>query len=237
MTEKNIIEKIKSGHVTMHSRGFLIWRTALWTLAILLLAAATIFIVSFVFFTLRASGVWDLPQFGLHGLREFLMFFPWLFIPAILLFLWLLERFVLQHSFAYRLPVIYSALILIAVTIFGSIIVLATPLHQRLFFYARRQQLPIAGPVYRFFGRSHPDDFYAGIITAASSSTYSVSNPDGEQMIIITNSGTRFFAPSPIIAGDCIEVTGEEQNGTMTALAIKKTDSQSLAGCVDMVSP
>ncbi len=230
-SQKNIIEKIKNGGVTMHSRGYLIWRTTLLVLGIFLLAAAGIFIVSFVIFTLRASGVWDLPQFGMYGLREFLMFFPWLFIPAILLFLWLLERFVLKHSFAYRMPVFYSSVILLVITVGGSVIVLATPLHLRLFQSARNQQLPIAGPIYRFYGHSRPDDFYAGIVTKINEDSYTIQTVEGRQLTIINNSKTKLFISKPLAEGDCLEVIGEEFGGTVTALFIKKSKQAIVVGC------
>src|SRR6185369_15810148 len=100
--QNEILEKIKSGKVSMQSKNALFWRTVLAVLSIALFALLAIFIASFVVFILKANGNWILPQFGLHGLQEFLLIFPWLFVPAVALFIWLVERFMVRHSSVYR---------------------------------------------------------------------------------------------------------------------------------------
>ncbi len=230
-----IIEKIKSGKITMHSRGYLVWKRMLWILAICLLAAAGIFILSFIIFTLKVSGVWDLPKFGTHGLKEFLIFFPWLFIPAILLFLWLLERFMLQFSFVYKMPIVYSALGLLIITVAGSIIVLKSPLHYKILTYAHNQPLPLAGPVYKFYGHSRPNDFYTGIVTQINKNSYTLTTADGDQKTVTTNNFTKWFADGPLQNGDCVEVVLEEHNNIISAIVIKKTLTQNVVGCNELL--
>jgi hypothetical protein len=202
-------------------------------LAVFLLAAGLIFIVTFVVFILRANGNWDLPGFGLHGLVEFLTVFPWLFIPALILFLWLLERFILRNSFAYRMPVLYSGGAIIIIVVVASLAVLATPLHRHLFEQARQQQLPIAGSLYRFFEGSKPDDFYVGAVASTSPNSYTIITPVGKKITILKNSGTQIISPSPIVAGDCVEIIGEENSGgQLAAMSVKKTDANVVEDCL-----
>ncbi len=229
---KDILQKIESGKVTMRSRASFTWKTMLWILALCLLAAAVVFIVTFVVFILRANGNWDLPAFGLHGLVEFLTFFPWLFVPALLLFLWLLEHFILRHSLAYRLPVLYSGGAITLVVVVASVAVLATPLHHRLFEQAREQQLPIAGGIYRFFGQSRPDDFYVGAVASTTASSYTIITPDGSKLVIAKTSGTQIISNSPIVSGDCVEILADEgQSGQLVAASIKKTGANTVEDC------
>ncbi len=211
-SQEQILGKIKSGEVTMHSRLYLVWRGILWGLALCLLIAAGVFTISFIIFSLRASGVADLPNFGSHGLREFFAFFPWLFVPAVLLFLWLMERFVLNYAFAYRLPVLYSALAIIILVVIGSLAVSASSLHSNLYRSARRQELPFASPLYRF-GMAHPDDFYVGEVTGIKDKTYKILTGENREINIDTTAQTHFFDPGPIKQGDFIEAVGEEKNG------------------------
>ncbi len=223
---KTILEKIESGKVTMHSKAFLVWRTVLWALGALLLAALLIFIVSFIIFVTRASGVSDLPQFGLHGLQEFLTFFPWLFIPAVILFLWLLERFVIRHSLAYRIPALYSAAGITAAILGVGLIVSLTPLHHTLYESAMDAHLPFGGGIYKFFGQIHPDDFHIGNVVSVSGSAYTLHTREEPNVQVITNQQTRYEDGRNIVAGDFIEVVGREINETITAIHIRKIDPQ-----------
>jgi hypothetical protein len=229
--KNRILDEIKSGKVAMHSKTFLVWRATLWILALCLLAAVGIFIVSFMTFIVQANGSWDLPRFGLHGLREFIAIFPWLFVPALLLFIWLMERFVLHYTFAYRIPVLYSAIIVVFIIVLGSIIVLATPFHRRLYESAQREHLPIAGGIYRFFGNSRPDDFYVGTVTSIDKTTYSLTTPEGQTLSIITNGDTQLWTNSPIAVGDCLEVIGDRQQNSIIAHSIKKSDGSIVMRC------
>jgi hypothetical protein len=219
---KQILEKIKSGEVTMRSRSFFIWRNVLMLLALVLFALAGVFIVSFVIFALRTSGVSDLPQFGLHGVHEFLIYFPWLFLPAFLLFVWLIERFVRQYSFGYRIPLLYVSGAIVGIILVMSWVVLATPAHERLFESARANHLPLAGPFYLFFGNSHPDDFYMGQVISANPPKYVIQTRDGSRVSCETNKSTAFYDPTPIQVGDFIEMVGEEKGQVVTAYDIRK---------------
>ena len=217
-----IIEQIQSGKVTMHSRAYWTWKTVLMGLGLALVAVAGIFIASFIIFILHANGVWDLPKFGAHGLHEFLLYFPWLFVPAIILFIWLLERFVLQYSFGYRIPVLYSALIIVIVIVVGSIVVSTTPLHQRLYESAEAGHVPGAEGIYNFFNGNHPDDFYVGRISAATGPLYTLTMPNQKGIECLTDSNTSFHNSQPIKIGDFVEVIGEENKGVVDTFDIRK---------------
>jgi hypothetical protein len=223
---QEIIGKIKNGEVTMHSRQYWVWRAVLWALALALLGLALVFMVSFVIFSLKSSGVWDLPSFGARGVRDFFAFFPWLFVPAVLLFLWLMERFVRQYAFAYRLPVLYSALGLIAVIVAASVAILLTPLHNRLYIFAHGGGLPFGG-IYRYYPDMHPDDFYVGRLVYASSSGCTLMERDGKLIDVSINGSTRVYDQPKLNIGDFVEVVGDEQSGKLTAIAIRKIDPAS----------
>lgn len=226
---KDILQKIESGKVTMRPKSSFIWHTVLWVIAVCLLAAAAVFVLTFIIFILRTNGNWDLPAFGLHGLVEFLTVFPWLFVPALILFLWLLERFILRHSQAYRLPMLYSGGALILVVVIASLAVLATPLHHHL---------EKSGGLYHFFGSARPDDFYVGGITSSTPTSYTIVTPKGQNLTILKNSGTQIISNSPIATGDCVEIISEEQKGNqLTAMSIKKTDASVVENCLPPLPP
>jgi MFS family permease len=220
--QQDIINKIKSGKVEMHSKAYLVWRNTFWILAICLLAAAAVFFLSFLVFIIRVNHLWDLPDFGYHGLREFLTFFPWLFVPAILLFTWLVERFVRQHSFAYRVPVLYVGLVSMVLVISASFAVLATPLHLRLYESAEGEHLPVVGYMYRFFGGMHPDDYYVGQVQTVKDDDCLLLTQQGFPVNIITNPHTQLFGATSLNPGDTIEVVGEERGNIVEASEIRE---------------
>jgi len=229
--QNEILEKIKSGKVSMQSKSALMWRTVLAILAIGLFALLAIFIASFVVFILKANGSWTLPQFGMHGLQEFLLIFPWLFVPALVLFIWLVERFMVQHSVAYKIPILYTLAGIIILVAIGSLIVLATPLHTQMFRFAHKEQLPLAGGMYTFFGRQRPDDLYVGTVVGANGHNYTISMPEHNNITIVVSDDTKFFANRPVAIGDCVEIIGEEKNSTITADSIKKFGGDRITPC------
>ncbi len=231
MTEENnqlnkeILEKIKTGQVTMHSRLFLAWRATLWTIGGLLLTAAGIFLASFIVFALRASGVWDLPAFGYMGLVKFLAFFPWLFVPAVLLFMWLVQKFILRFSFAYKWPFVYTSLGVIAFVIIGGFFVASTPLHPKLYMFARSEKLPGAGRFYKLYGKARPNNFFVGNVIEKNSGYYLITSRENKQYKIIVTPLTKILELDKLDSGDCIEAIGEQKDNMFFAFFIKTFDS------------
>lgn len=221
-SRQEILEKIKSGQVEMHSKAFLAWRTVMWVLGILLVLAAGAFVVSFMAFVVQISGVGDLPRFGAHGLREFLVYFPWLFVPAALLFVWLFERFVRQYAFAYRLPVLYVVLASMVLIVVAGFLCAAGSLHSRLYYFVRQDKVPFAPGVYGFFQNYRPDDFYVGEIQSVKQDGCALLTGQGQQINVLVNNQTQLFNHYMLKPGDYIEVLGDERGPDIQAFDIRQ---------------
>ena len=127
-----VLGAIKNGKVKMRPKWHYVLKTALAITGGVLLSLALLYLVSFIFFALRANGVWFMPAFGLSGMRTFVMSLPWLLIFTSLLFIIILEILVKRYAFAYRKPLLYSVLGILALAIIGGFALARAPFHRSL---------------------------------------------------------------------------------------------------------
>jgi len=111
-----IFNKIKKEQIKMRPKIYFILKAVLIALTTLLVAFFVLFLVSFIFFNLRASGAWFLPRFGLPVIGIFFKSLPWLLILITIILIGVLEILVKRFSFAYRRPILYSILFIIIFT-------------------------------------------------------------------------------------------------------------------------
>ncbi len=226
ITDK-VLNKIKSGEVKMKSKTYFILRMVLLILSTLVLIFFIIYFVSFIIFSLRASGVLFLPKFGFPGIKIFLNSLPWLliFISAILIIL--LEIFAKKFTFVYRRPILYSLLAIIMIVVIGSLLVEKTPFHSNLFWKTQEGHLPIMRTVYRDFGVPRTGNIYHGVISEVVGNDFKIETPRGEILAIVVSSKTRPILETDIKEGDAIVVLGERKNGIIQALDIRKVKKDS----------
>lgn len=218
---------IKSGRVNMRPRWHFVLRGALLAVGVILLSLALLYLVSLILFSLRASGAWFGPGFGLRGIRELLLSLPWLLILLALSFIVLLELLVKRYALAYRKPMLYSALAVIALGVAGGIIVSLTPLHQNLFFQARQHHLPFGEEFYR--GMPRPEHIEAGQIVEVMPPNYRIITPHDDNITVIVTPQTSFDGNSAgdLQVGDSIVVFGQRADeNEITAQDIKKITGQ-----------
>ena len=157
----DVLKAIQGGQVKMRPKWQFITKAALMLLGVVLVALTTLYLVSFIVFILRQTGVLFVPAFGPGAFGVFFMSLPWLLIALAAIFMLLLEILIKRYSFAYGRPFLYSALAVIFLGIAGGIIIGETPLHERFFDAAENGQLPFAGPVYEYY-RQQPARRYSG---------------------------------------------------------------------------
>src|SRR3989339_1207086 len=101
---KKVLDKVQRGEVKMKPKTYFVSRTVGVIFLALLTAFLVLFLASFIFFNLRASGAWFLPQFGFSTIGIFFKSLPWLLILIALILIVVLEILVKRFSFAYRRP-------------------------------------------------------------------------------------------------------------------------------------
>lgn len=225
--EKNIqdtvMTKVRSGNVRVHSRAFFIARLV-GTLVVAALAfVLSIFVVSFIFFSIHESGEQFLLGYGTAGVLTFLELFPWaslvLDIALLILLEWLLQGFKLGYRFS---------LLVIFIGIFGGSVLLGflitlTPLHMILLGLADRGDLPLVGGVYESVHDSHAGHgVFNGVITSESGNQIVIvhqdkdhDGDDGVWNVTLPQGASSFQV------GEQVYVFGELLNGVVVARGVQ----------------
>ena len=131
--KNSLLEKIKSGEVKMHSKGYFFAKSALQILGLILAVLLALFLVSYVFFHLKVSGAFGFTNFGILGIRDLLLSLPWLMLFLVLIFIALLLWFAEHYPLTYRNPLLYSVAGILLVVFLGGYLVAKTPLHPYFF--------------------------------------------------------------------------------------------------------
>jgi len=219
-----ILEKIKTGQTKMRPKWHFVLKTSLWAAGVIIGALALLYVVSFILFILRQTGVWFLPTFGLRGIMVFLTSAPWLLILLGIVFIILLEILVRHYSFGWKKPLLYSLLGIIGFVVLASFLVSKTSFHENLFMRARQGGLPYAGQFYRDFGMPRGEHAQIGVITEITDEGFKMETQRGEALTIIVGSQTSFPLGLDFQKGDRVVVMGEREDHTIKALGIRRID-------------
>jgi len=105
-----------------------------WTVmgvGIILAGIAGLYLASLLIFIAHETGIATVPVFGWLGIMLFLKSLPWLLILLILAFVIILELLARHYSFAYRVPLIYSTVVILILVVAGGLVVAITPFHKK----------------------------------------------------------------------------------------------------------
>lgn len=225
LTDK-IIGRLKGGQVKMRPRIYFILRIVLIILITLFIALTALYLVSFIFFSLRASGVWFLPGFGWPAAGAFFSSLPWLLILVAFVLIVVLELLVKHFAFAYRRPILYSILAILVFAFLGSFIIGQTSFHPNLFWKAREGKLPMVGGFYRGLGLPKMTHVHQGIISEIIDNGFYLETPKGEILTVLVSSSTRSLEKSSFQEEDQVVILGERDDEKVKALGIRKVNDQ-----------
>lgn len=222
-----VLNKIETGDVKMKPKIYFILRTVLLITGTVVIFLFILYLISFIVFFMRISGVWFLPEFGFPGIRIFLYSLPWLLILISLILFVTLEIFAKRFTFVYRRPIIYSILIIITFVLLGSFVIGKTRLHPNLFWQAQEGRLPIAGKMYRDFKMTKFQNVHRGIVSEITNDGFRIEKPDGQVLTVILSPDTKFPFKKEIKEGDIMVVMGKQDNDIVRAYGVRKTDNDS----------
>ncbi len=219
---RDIQKSIESGRVCMRPRWHFILRAGLSAVGAVLVFLTLLYLTSFILFALRESGVLFVPAFGRFGWWVFLLSLPWVLIIFILFFILLLEIMVRRYAFAYRRPLLYSAIGIMVLVASGGFVVAATPLHHRMVRLAERRDLPLAGPMYHHYRDPRLRNVHPGEVTAIQDRGFAMQNRRSEVIMVTITSTTRLPTGAVFYPGDMVVVFGERANGVIQAFGVRK---------------
>ena len=219
-----VLEKIKNGKIKMRPKIYFILKAILVGLGVAVIAIFILYLISFIVFTLRMSGIWFAPGFGFYGVKIFLVSLPWLLILIAIILIIVLEILVKYFSFAYRRPILYSVLSIIMLVLLGSFALSQTKIHPYLFQKSQEKHLPVAGKFYRDFGAGKFRNAHRGVVSEITEKGFKIETPDNETLNIIITPETRFPFGKDIKENDSIMILGGRDNGAVRAFGIRKVD-------------
>ncbi|MEK7063720.1 MAG: hypothetical protein AAB955_03465 [Patescibacteria group bacterium] len=221
-----IVAKIRAGTIAMTPRtvfGIQLAGLVATSVAILLV---TVFIVNFIFFSIRISSHEELLGFGGSGILAFLYFFPWLLAAIDVALVVLLQYLLRQFKFGYRVPVLYIvAALVVGAGVVGFAFDRATPFNDRLF--EHRGELP--PPFHRIYdGARRPLPPGEGVcrctILTIDGNTLTVEDTREATttLTVVLPEGSRRATTTGLSVGDVVLIAGTEEGGVIQAFGVRK---------------
>lgn len=208
----------------MRPKWHFVFKAFLAAIGVIILLLALLYLASFILFILRQTGVLFVLVFGSPGWHAFFVSLPWLLIFLLFVFIVILEILVRRYSFAYRQPLLYSAIGIVIFVLIGGYIVAVTPLHGRLFMEAERNKLPFVGQFYREYGQQRFRDIHRGIITEIIQNGFVIKNRRGEMLTVMITRRTRLPLGADFSEGDLVIVFGNRDDDTVKAFGVQEVD-------------
>jgi hypothetical protein len=221
--KNKVLTAIASGDVKQRPHWFFVLRGILVGIGVGLALGVILYLISFILFITRETGVWFTPAFGFRGWFVFFRSLPWILIGLSLIFIAVLETLVKRYSFAYREPLLYSVLGIVIVVTAGGFLLFETSLHQSLLDSARHNQLPVIGAFYKGFGTTRFNDIHPGVIVGTTTSGFTMQEPFevGRAMVVVA-SDTDFPPGVEFMPSDTVIVFGSEANDVIRAVGIRE---------------
>ncbi len=205
---------IRCGDVKMRPRWHFILKAALAVIGGVLLVLVLLYLISFIIFMLRSSGIGLIPAFGVRGWLRFVVALPWLLILLSILFILVLELLVRRYSFAYQRPLMYSAVGIIVMVIAGGFVVAGTHFHERFSGFMNRQFM------------MERTDIHPGRVDGRAGSGFMMTDPHGRMLRILVASDT-ISSDDPGL-GDTVIVFGDvDGSSTVRAFGIRRNPQES----------
>lgn len=220
--DRIVLEKIRKGEAKMRPKTYFILKWVLLILSIFVVVLFVLYLISFIVFILRASGVWFLPGFGFRGIGVLFFSLPWALILIAAGLMAVLEIFVKKFDFGWRQPIVYSLLAIIVFVLLGSLILGKTRLHSEFFQRAQEHRLPIMGNFYRGFGMPKPDNMHMGVVSEITDYGFIIETRNGDVLTVVINADTGFYSEKDIGQDDTVVVLGKRHNSTIQAVDVRK---------------
>lgn len=220
---ERVLSAIREGRVVMRPKWHFFLLSSLLGVGGIVVFLTVVYLASFILFMLAQTGALAMPSFGPAGWHALVASIPWALLIFLALFLLILEILVRRFSFAYRRPLLYSALgILVAVLIGGSVMA-QTPLHKKFPRYAEIHHIPMAPRLYRAYEHPRINNMRRGTVTELRMPAgFIMQTPFENQLYVIITPRTRLPFGADFAVDDAVVVFGERTATTVQAFGIRK---------------
>lgn len=224
--QNSILNKIKAGEVSMVPKWHFMLRAGLLLSGVILATLLSVYLLSFILFFLRQSGLMFAPGFGFHGISFFVMASPWLLISVTIVFLILLYFLVKQYAFSFKRPLLYSMIGVVVLSLLGAWLIGQTQTHQRLGQFMGQHHVPVFTPLYRDVLDRRPEGLMVGTITELTETGFYIETERDGLISITTSTDTRMRPGTELVAGKMVMVFGKRNGDRITAFGIRPYDRE-----------
>lgn len=211
--KEEILEKIRNGSWKMKPRAYFVLRAILLSALFILFLLFAVYIVGFIFFSLRASGVIFLPGFGILGLGRMLLSLPWVLIAAAFVLIIILEIFAENFPFVYKKPLVYSLAGIIVLVLLTGFFAGKMPLHANVL--RQNANVPLLGPLYGQFAVRAGGSVFNGVVDDIGENGFTMELPDGKKIKVKAGKKNPEMLKKNIQPGDQLVVLGQLENGVV----------------------
>jgi len=175
--KENILSKIDSGDIRMKPKIYFTVKTILVLLAITITVSVLYFLVSFMVFSIRASGKLLLLGFGNAGIWTFFITFPWILLIIEIVLLIGVDILLKYFKFAYKTPFIYLILGTTALVVSISFLIPAIPVHETIYQEVTEQNIPFLNIIYENAKRLPEENgVFRGIVISIDDDSLTIFN-------------------------------------------------------------
>ncbi len=218
------LQKIKSGEISMRPRWYFLLHSAVVVTGGVFLCLTLLYLVSFIFYALRESGLWVVPGLGAPASWQLLFSLPWLLIVVAIVFIVLLEILVRQFAFSYRRPLLYTVGVIVLFVIVVGGFVSTTSFHRRVFNSVERRHVPLAPGFYRSYARPRLPNVVRGRVVGVSSRGLLIMTAEGEAVSVFITPHTRLPGGAEFETGDTVIIAGERRGDTIAAFGLQEIE-------------
>lgn len=151
-----VLEQIQTGKINMRSRFYFVFEVVSMIAVAVLTFIISSLLISFIVFSLIASGKLFLFGFGMRGFIMFFFLFPWPLLIVEIMLVVLLEWLIKRFKFGYSTSLSRLVSVILFASIVVGIAINITPFHSALLRRAEQRKLPIIGDYYRDIRRPLP---------------------------------------------------------------------------------
>ncbi len=224
---ESVISKIRKEELEMKPKSYFILRSFLIFVSLFLFSIFALYIGSLIVFVLRTNNILFFYGTGLHGMKTIIFSFPWYLVLLSLLIIIFLEIIGKNFRVIYQKPLIYSLILIIILSLTGSILIDGFSMHDSFFKMAKEERLPVGGRMYRNLGNLDIENAYFGEILEKENNYWTMKLENNEivsLMITDKTRGKRFF--EEITEGSKVIVIGELENGEINVLGFRRLNGK-----------
>lgn len=229
-----ILGKIKTGEICMKPHFYFVLKIVSLIVVSILVLLTSSMLISFIIFSLIASGKLFLFGFGARGFLMFFLLFPWPLLIIEIILIILLEWLIKKFKFGYRTSLSRLVFVILLISIVIGAVINVTPLHSSLQRRAERRNLPLpfVGDFYRGIRRPSLDqEIFRGVVSDVGTSSFALTQKDatpGQKYVVrlpsnLPPNALQFVMPT---IGDTVFVAGRLTPGnTIQAYGFQKFSS------------